>query len=351
MELSRQIAAGFSQWLNCVAGVVVATFGRIAAPRLVRLSEQTDGTFAVEAPGAKFGTASVRITNGVATCSGEAGAILKGSQIELAMRPSQFLFRPLELPRRAAEFLDGIVRAQIDRITPWTASEAAVGWTQPTDIGGDKISVTVAAAPLTQIAPFARAVGALSVKSVFISTTVPGPYKAAIKVFTQSAGGTLELRQVRRLLLVGFVGASVIAGLASAADFVIGGNLQNRHAEVARSIAERRGIIRAGNDAIVNSALARLALRKNQTPADVIVLEALSNVLPDHTYVTELRIEGDKVQVIGITNDAPSLIRLIEQSPHFSHATFFAPTTHAPSDPGDRYHIEARIKPVFAPPS
>ena len=99
--------------------------------------------------------------------------------------------------------------------------------------------------------------------------------------------------------------------------------------------------------AVANSALAKLARRKNQTPADVIVLEALSNVLPDNTYVTELRIEGDKVQVVGITNDAPSLIRLIEQSPHFSRATFFAPTTRAPSDPGDRYHIEARIKPVL----
>ncbi len=94
-----------------------------------------------------------------------------------------------------------------------------------------------------------------------------------------------------------------------------------------------------------------MARRKNQTPANVIVLEALSNVLPDNTFVTELRIEGDKVQVVGITNDAPSLIRLIEQSPHFSRATFFAPTTRSSSDPGDRYHIEALIKPVFSPPS
>src|ERR1700730_15530912 len=93
--------------------------------------------------------------------------------------------------------------------------------------------------------------------------------------------------------------------------------------------------------------LSLLARRKQTTPSSVMVLEAISRVLPDTTYVTELRIEGDKVQVVGISQDAPSLVRLMEQSPQFSRATFFAPTTRAQNDPGERFHIEVHITPYF----
>lgn len=353
MNFLRQIADGFSRWMDCVASTAITILGWLVAPRVVRLAEQANGTFTIQAPADKSLPSSmpVTISNGVASCSGETAAALKGSQVELAMRPEQFFFRSLELPRRAAEFLDGIVREQIDRITPWTASEAVVGWSKPTELASDKISVTIAAAPRAQILPLTQAVGNLGVKSIFVSTTLPNADKAAIRVFEQSTAGALEVRQVRRLLVAALLIAAILAGLAVTSDVVIGNNLQSRQSDVSRRIAERRGIIRAGNDAVANSALTKLARRKNQTPANVIVLEALSNALPDHTYVTELRVEGDKVQVVGITNDAPALIRLIEQSPHFSRATFFAPTTRAPSDPGDRYHIEARIKPVFSPPS
>ena len=97
----------------------------------------------------------------------------------------------------------------------------------------------------------------------------------------------------------------------------------------------------------LGSALGLLAKRKQTGASDVVVLEALSQALPDGTYVTELRIDGDKVQIVGMTQDAPSLIRLIERSPQFSRATFFAPTTRAPNEPGERFHIEAHVGASF----
>jgi len=347
MNLLRQIAEIYASWMDSVAASVAALFGRLSAPPTVRLTEQASGIFTIEARSGRPEVISV--SRGVANCSPAAAALLNGRRVEMMLRAERFFFRPLEVPRRAADFLNGVVRAQIDRITPWTADEAVFGWSAPSEIAQDRISITVAAAARAQITPLTQAIAELGAKSVSVATALHG--QPPIKVFDQSASGSPEAMAVRRRLAVALATMAALALLAVILNIVGGGELRARQDEIAQRIAERRGILHNATDAATNSALARLEKRKNESAATVIVLEALSNVLPDNTYVTELRIEGDKLQIVGFTQDAPSLIRLMERSPHFSRATFFAPTTRAPSDPGDRFHIEAQIKPVFSPPS
>ena len=361
MRLLRYLADGFSRWLNAAAAAVLALLGWLASPRTVRLVEQDDGTLVPQA--GKRGTPvpageALRIANGEIVGSPPPGlaAALRGSRAELVLQPGRFLFRPLELPGRAAEFLDGIVRAQIDRLTPWTAADAVFGWSKPVDAGPDRIVLTVAATARALVAPTVKAIAALDVRSIAVSTLLPGTDAgaAAVTVLDEQARGVLDLARVRRVLVVILALAGVAAGGALAAAAVIGGRLDAEQAALSRRIANQRAVARAARDAPLDSAAAAmrtLERRKVEAPAGVMVLETLSQILPDHTYVTELRIEGDKLRVVGLTRDAPSLIGLIEQSGRFTRATFFAPTTRAPSDPGERFHIEARIEPAFAPRS
>jgi general secretion pathway protein L len=64
--------------------------------------------------------------------------------------------------------------------------------------------------------------------------------------------------------------------------------------------------------------------------------------------LTDLNIDGAKLQVAGLTDNAPRLIGLIEQSHQFSHAAFFEPTTRGQNETGERFHVEAHIEPHWA---
>jgi general secretion pathway protein L len=354
MAIVRNIAEFVSRWLEAVAALLVGALARLVSPRVVRLVEE-EGGFALRLPkDAQTPSAPFNIGGGAdaPALPDSVAKAIRGNRVEIVLRPSRFVFRELELPRRAVEFLDGIVRSQIDRLTPWAAGDAVFGWGRPADIANDRISIMIAATARAMVRPILQAVSEVGAASIAMLTVpVEGAATAGIKVYDQNVRGLLETRRLSRILLVVLLVAVISAGVALAADVVIGGSLERRQSEIAREINQRRVLLRNGQNGLARDASGLLDRRKHETPATVIVLEALSEILPDDTYVTELRVEGNKLQIIGVTHDAPGLIRLIEQSPHFTHATFFAPTTRAPTDPGDRFHIEARIEPVNTPRS
>jgi general secretion pathway protein L len=352
MNRLRQLSEIFSRWIDAVAATVHALLNRWSTQRVVRVTEEEQGTFALQA----FGDAKdlilpdqqIRIADGAmtATLTDDWKTWLRGSTAEVILLPGRFMFRPLELPKRAGEFLEGIVRSQIDRLTPWSANEAAYTWTPPVEVANDRIQLTVAATARSMVMPYVRALGDVGAASVVVST-VPQDAEVgagAFKVFEQRNRGTIEVTRVTKILTMVFLGAAALALVSSAVSSIVADSLDSEQQDLSHKISARRGAMRRNTDGGAQRMLER---RKQTTPATVMVLEALSKVLPDHTYVLELRIENGKVQVTGITKDAPSLIRLIEQSPHFEHAAFFAPTTQSPGEPGERFHIEARVKPYF----
>jgi general secretion pathway protein L len=346
----------FAEWIAAVARAVHWIVGRFMQQRQIWFIEGDDNAFTAKTAPVKKGVAlpdvSFRLLEGRPSPAFTADweAALRGASVEFLLKPEHILFRSLDFPRRAVEFLDGMIRAQIDRLTPWTASEAVFGWSPPSDIANERIQLTLAATSKSKIQPLVQLAGNLGAASV-MAFAEPPPGEGApakLRVFETSLQGAtgrrMDVPRILRIVLLG-TGLAAAASLAFAAYF--GNMFDAEHQQLLHQIAERRASLRLGQNAAGGSALSLLAKRKQTTPSSVMVLEAISRALPDTTYVTELRIEGDKVQVVGISQDAPSLIRLMEQSPQFSRATFFAPTTRSQSDPGERFHIEVHLTPYF----
>src|SRR5262245_26159658 len=131
MTLLDSIGTIVTRWTDVVAAGLRATLGRIASPRTVRLIEEDGGGFSLQGAG-QSGADGPRLEFVDGRFAGaDLGHLVRRSRVEVILRPARFLLRPLELPARAADFIDGIVRAQIDRLTPWTASQAIFGCSRP----------------------------------------------------------------------------------------------------------------------------------------------------------------------------------------------------------------------------
>ncbi len=344
-------------WLDGVTRAILILFDRLGSSRLVRIVEQDGGAF-------RFESAEPNKTehSGAQTFVAPLGenlpahlaALIEGAHVELILHPKHFLFRSLELPHRASDFLEGIIRAQFDRLTPWTADEAVFGYISTGEAGNGRISLTVAATSRSATDPQINALRKLGVRSLFMSTrsetTEGSGTNVKLLQQTDNIGGAFRLR-LRRIVRFALMANAAVTLAAIVLAAVFGMVIGNEQDDVSKRIAAERATLIAERGATIGSGDARRSLeqRKRETPLSVILLEVLSRALPDDTYLTELRISGNKLQIVGMTRNAPTLISLIEKSSYFDRAIFFAPTTRSADDLRERFHIEATIKPGMVP--
>ncbi|KGT80357.1 fimbrial assembly protein [Bradyrhizobium japonicum] len=353
MALLAEARQWFEQWIGAAATAVDGVAGRFMHRRSVAFDENADGSFTAHLTASRDGSLpaplSFRLEHAALPpmLSADWKAALDRSCIEVRLQPDLVVSRLLDFPGQAADFLDGMIRAQVDRLTPWSVADAVFGWASPQPVANDRIEVAFSATSAAKVDPLIRLAKTLGCASVVVSVPAIGSDGVPLRVtlLDRKLRG-LAGPNVSRLLRVGLASATAAAAACLLLNIYLGGALQSEQDDLQLRISQRRAALRldANSD---SSGLGLLAKRKQTTPSSVMVLEALSRVLPDTTYVTELRIEGPKVQVVGLTQDAPSLIRLMEQSPQFTRATFFAPTTRAANETAERFHVEADITAYF----
>src|SRR5581483_4038929 len=143
-------------------------------------------------------------------------AAFRGSRVEMLIRPGQVLLRPLDFPKQAEAFLHGMIRAQIDRLTPWSADEAVFGWSPPAITANERIELTLAATSKREMEPLIQMASDLGADSLalFAPVRTDDGAQVKIKLFDrplQAAGGRrLDTARILRTALAstGFLAAA-----------------------------------------------------------------------------------------------------------------------------------------------
>ena len=88
----------------------------------------------------------------------------------------------------------------------------------------------------------------------------------------------------------------------------------------------------------------RFLLEKKQaTPLTLEIINELTRILPDDTWINRLNIKGREVEIQGQSASAAALIPLIESSDSLRNPRFRSPVTKIPRLNTERFHLSAEV--------
>ncbi len=352
MTVVERVAGVWFGLLEASALALADLTARVSTRRRLVAVEGGGGDLVLYAADKATGPALGRLPPPGTAAAGPVSRLLRHSHVTLDLDPGRFVFRTLDLPGRATDFIEAIVRTQIDRLTPWPPDQVVFGWSPPVAGGGDgSISLTIAGTDKAFVLPLMAAMQARG--AAVVEARVPLPAGAgATLVIARTTAAAFAVAFWRRCL--GIATAAVVALVI--ASSLYGQFAAMQLAAVAEELdregaAKRAEIVKAAGDNDPAAVPRRIvAERRAAVPFATLVLEAVSRIVPDDSFVTNFEITGTQLRLVGFTADAPALIRLIAASGMFTGASFFAPTTRLPEDPGDRFSIEATIRPAALVP-
>jgi general secretion pathway protein L len=341
-----QLPLVLTRWLDTLAGLV-AEWQDLSAARKSIIVTRQDTDFVLRRSGAGNGAIVAKIAAGT-TLPAAIAQGLRNHFIIFELAPSQIIPRHLAVPAQAREFLSGIVRNQLERLSPWPLTQIVYGidaMLGPADAAALDVTVLIAA----------RA----TVETLCDELTASGlsPNRIAARREDAGKGGliTLWTRPAERAKgqarsLQSMIGAGLTAILLLAAGISLWAlySANAISAENADVVAQTQSLQQQGQSSRkldmtgLNPSQRAWAMKEN-APVTVLVLEFLARALPDNAYLTEIHLENTVLRINGLAVDAPSLVEALERSGRFSEVHFFAPTTKDQGSALFRFYIEARV--------
>lgn len=333
-------------WLiDGLTQAVVDIEDRLRARVPLRLVDVGAGSYAIEHKPGERDRALARVDQAGKLAPPQLAESAEHRDIDVVLPAEELLVRTLDpLPAESKQYLDGIVRHQLERIVPWRADNVLYTYkAEPAGAGDSRLLVTIAATARNLHAPLFSALGSLAPRRVrLVYPAAPGG-EVAIPLDVGRAGGAHGERI--RYGVIGVLAALCLIALGGFTYIYIAGEQASAALEDnERAVADlRKRLTARGGGAGVSEGAVILAQKKAAPPA-VLALDKLSEALPDDTWLTELQISEGQVRITGTSQNVADLVPQIEAAAIFTEPTFFSPTTRLQDGTGDRFHLQMRLQ-------
>lgn len=248
--------------------------------------------------------------------------------VGICLPAAQVLRKQVTLPLAAAENLTQVLGFELGRQTPYTADQAYYDQRLlREDRSGNRLHVLLGVAPRAVVDEILSTLTALGVT----------PQAVVVSDELESTGSCLNLLPVRLRPKPGYARYKLYGAMAGVTLVLLAVLLAAplwKKREVA--IALQPVLAQAQRQADAVDALKQEQERllaeynfptehKLATPAKVALLEEVTRILPDNTWLQQLEIHGADVSMQGNTGSSASLIGLFERSTLLENANFKSP--------------------------
>ena len=230
------------------------------------------------------------------------------------------LVRKIALPAAAKENLDEVIGFELDKYVPFNMEQVQLSYKiNKKSVSKDKILIDLAVIPRQKVAEVLSLCDEKSVSIDGIDVNL-----ANIDDKPQALGVNLlptEKRKPRNYFNLK-LNVTLVLVLFALIYFVMHTSLTNKESKIDRLTeintqlqkqARTAKLLRKElKEVIVSSRF--LQNKKNNHPALVTILSDITTRLPDHTYIIRLKIDHDSFELTGNSNNANSLVPLLDQS-------------------------------------
>lgn len=263
------------------------------------------------------------------------------ARMVLRVPAALLLERTIVLPAAAGRDWLNVVRFEMIRLTPFAPQD--IFWTGAIiqrDPARGKLTVLLSIVPAAALRPL---IERLRHNGVNLAAIEVNASDGGVRTLIPEAS-TNDARQGPGLRLLGGLCAAMIIA-AIALPFII---QSRRESAVDHRIARLRPIaahvellrrrILAGTASLNVTAQARA-----EAPDPLVILAAVTQALPDDTYLTRLTLRHLKLSLAGRSAAAPKLIAALSAEPMLKHVTFSAPVTRDRLGHRDVFAIRAVV--------
>lgn len=262
----------------------------------------------------------------------------------LVLPASAGLRRPMVLPAAAADRLRDVLAFEIDRQTPFSAADVQYDACVTGRRGDGQIELELVVVPapvleaaLTALGPLARTLDGVDMLSGHGRTLgvnlLPGTQRH--RRVDPWLGWNLALAAVAVIAVAAAMWQMLANREASASAF---------ESEVSTLAQQARGVAAEKKQLVdLVEGMAFLQATRAGRPTTVEVLEELSRRLPDTTYLEKLSIENDRLLLIGLSSEASSLVRRLEDSPLWRSPALTGALQPDPRSGRDRFTLVAEL--------